>query len=206
MGILGDSPIQISNNVDQNLLSLLKESAKHHNHLCPRQVLGVRIGLAGIKRLGIETSKGERLLVIAETDGCFISGIEAATGTSVRHRTLRVEDYGKVAATFIDIQEDYAVRIAPRLDVRKRAWYYAQHHQNRQYFAMLQGYQVMPEEELLNTEDVELRRSVSKIVSRAGVRVICDCCGEEIFNEREIVNESSRVCRSCAGESYYKSG
>ena len=98
-----------------NLEKLLAQSAANHQRLCPRQVLGVRMGLAGAGLLEMEVPRTDKLLlVIVETDGCFVSGIEAATGCSVLHRTLRVEDYGKVAASFVDVNSGRAFRLAPR--------------------------------------------------------------------------------------------
>src|SRR5574338_784982 len=111
-----------SDRKDMVLEQLLEKSAQHHSHLCPRQILGVRIGLAGLKALGLGPNSGnKRLLVILETDGCFADGVIAATSCTVGHRTLRVEDYGKVAATFIDTKTGQAVRVAPVLDIREQA-------------------------------------------------------------------------------------
>ncbi len=176
-----------------------------HNHVCPRQVLGIRIGLAGAAALGIAVpQKKKRLLTIVETDGCFADGVEVVTGCTVGHRTLRVEDYGKIAATFVDTKTGRAVRIAPRLDVRQRAYAYVPD-EKRHYFAQLRGYQVMPDEELLHIQAVELSTPIETIISRAGVRVNCDACGEEIINEREVHRDGRTLCRSCAGEGYYRS-
>ncbi len=186
------------------LHTLLENSSKRHNHLCPRQVLGVRIGLAGAHALGVEVPQSKkRLLTIVESDGCFVDGLEAATGCTVGHRTLRVEDYGKIAATFVDIKLNQAVRVAPHLDVRQKAYEYAPH-QEKRYFAQLSGYQVMPIDELVNIEEVMLSVPISEIISRAGVRVNCGICGEEIINEREIMRNDMPICKSCAGPSYYQ--
>ncbi|MCB9722404.1 MAG: formylmethanofuran dehydrogenase subunit E family protein, partial [Candidatus Omnitrophica bacterium] len=92
---------------------LLEKSVREHSHLCPRQILGVRIGIAGMNALGFDEPPAKKqLLVISETDGCFVDGIIAATDCTVGHRTLRVEDYGKVAATFVDAKTGRAVRVA----------------------------------------------------------------------------------------------
>ncbi len=148
--------------------------------------------------------RDKRLLVILEADGCFADGIEAATGCTVGHRTLRVEDYGKIAATFVDVRTEQAVRIIPRLDVRTAPAYAPG--EARRYFAQLQGYQVMPDEELLAIQPVQLTRPAAEIVSRPGVRVDCAACGEEIVNEREVVIEDRILCRACAYGGYYASG
>lgn len=186
-----------------DLASLLAAASARHRHLCPRQVLGVRMAVAGARILGVDVPRQDKgLLVIAETDGCFVDGLEVAAGVSPGHRTLRIEDYGKVAATFVDVKTGEAVRLAPRLNVRQHALDYAPGEQ-RHYFAQLAGYQVMPEEELFSAVSVALTPGIKEIVSRAGVRTNCAVCGEEIINEREVIVDGVAYCRSCLGQSYY---
>ncbi len=184
---------------------LLERSMQDHDHLCPRQILGVRIGLAGMKALGFDMPPtNKHLLVISETDGCFVDGIAAPTGCTVGHRTLRVEDYGKVAATFVEIRTGSAVRVAPRLDARDRASDFVPN-EPRHYFAQMQAYQTMPDHQLLTMQEVALKMSIQQIVSRPGLRINCDICGEEIMNEREILRDGSSLCCACAGDGYYQS-
>jgi formylmethanofuran dehydrogenase subunit E len=114
-----------------------------------------------------------------------------------------VVDYGKVAATFVDVRTSRAVRIAPQADVRKRASQYALHEKSR-WHTQLAAYQRMPTEELLNLQEVTLLLSIDKVLSKPGYRVNCAVCGEEVLNEREIVRDGVILCRACAGESYYK--
>lgn len=187
-----------------DIQGLLALSSARHSHLCPRQVLGVRMALAGAAALGMEVPrKDKKLLVIAETDGCFIDGIEVAAGVAAGHRTLRIEDYGKVAATFIDSKRGEAVRLAPRCDVRERAGLYAPE-EARHYFAQLVGYQRMPDDALFTFTRVVLNQPVEEIISRPGVRVNCSVCGEEIMNEREIIYGGLNYCRACFGLGYYQ--
>ena len=187
-----------------DLQTLLEQSASRHSHLCPRQVLGVRMGLAGGAALRLDLPRSDkRLLVILETDGCFADGVEVATGCTVGHRTLRVEDYGKIAATFVDVKTGRAVRLAPRADVRQRARTYAPA-MRRRYFSQLEGYQRMPDEELFAIQEVTLVTPIQAIVSRPGVRTHCTVCGEEIINQREILFDGHPRCRGCAGQAYYQ--
>lgn len=187
-----------------NISILLDKSMQDHDHLCPRQILGVRIGLAGMKALGFaEPPTKKQLLVITETDGCFVDGVIAATGCTIGHRTIRVEDYGKVAATFVDTKSGYAIRIAPRLDVRERASAFACD-ESRHYFAQMQAYQTMPDEEMFTVQEVILDTPIEQIVSRPGVRINCELCGEEIMNEREIQCNGLTLCRVCAKGGYYQ--
>ncbi|RCK74913.1 MAG: Formylmethanofuran dehydrogenase subunit E [Anaerolineae bacterium] len=183
--------------------TFLQWSASHHSHLCPRQVLGVRMGLAGLQALGLSAPPPpKRLLVISETDGCFCDGLIAVTACSVGHRNLRIADYGKVAATFVDLESELAVRIAPQNDIRQKAWRYAAQEQ-KAYFAQLVGYRHMPDEELFNFQIVQLQPSAKKLLSRPAVRVNCAACGEEIINEREVVVGDQALCKTCAGQGYY---
>jgi len=186
------------------LQALLEKSTVQHSHLCPRQILGVRLGLLGMKFLGFEEPPAKkRLLVIVESDGCFADGVIAATDCTVGHRTLRVEDYGKTAATFVDTITGQAVRVTPALDVRERALVYAPG-EPRHYFAQMQAYQIMPDVEMFSVIPVFLDTPVEAIISRPGVRVNCDVCGEEILNERGIHRDGFIFCRTCAGKGYYQ--
>jgi len=187
------------------LEELLLSSAALHRHLCPRQVLGVRMGLLGGRLLGIDVPQtNKRLLTVVETDGCGADGVAVATNCWVGRRTMRILDFGKVAATFIDRKTQRAFRVAPNPHARKIAPDYAPDAQNR-WEAYLLGYQRMPEEELLTAHEVKLTFSLEKLWSKNGKRVNCDLCGEEIINEREVLRDGLTLCRACAGERYYQS-
>jgi formylmethanofuran dehydrogenase subunit E len=182
----------------------LQETAARHRHLCPRQVLGARMGLLAGVLLGLDLPQTDkRLLTIVETDGCAADSVAVATNCWVGRRTLRVVDFGKVAATFVDTQTGRAVRIVPRREARDLAGRYAPETRNK-WEAQLLGYQRMPDDQLLMTTPVSLTISLEKILSRPGVKAICEVCGEEIINEREVILEGTLLCRACAGERYYR--
>ena len=186
------------------LQPLLEKSSRNHSHLCPRQILGVRMGLAGMKSLSFDSPPPKkRLMVIVESDGCFADGIIAATDCTVGHRTLRVEDYGKTAATFVDTHTGRAVRVAPALDIRQKAYAYASD-EPRHYFAQMQAYKIIPDDEMFSITEVQLTTPIEAIISRAGICVNCDVCGEEIINEREIHHEGLTLCRACVHGGYYR--
>jgi formylmethanofuran dehydrogenase subunit E len=177
----------------KTLDELLAESAALHRHLCPRQVLGVQMGRLAAELLDLDLPQSDkRLLTIVETDGCFTTGLSVATNCWVGRRTLRVEDYGKVAATFVDTQSGQTIRIAPSLTARERAAAFAPDAHNR-WEAMLLGYQRMAPADLFVWQPVipdhagrgdhQPRRSPGG----------CDRCGEEILNEREVVIDSAHA-------------
>ena len=181
----------------------LAQSATAHKNLCPRQVLGVRMGRYAARLLGFDPMQVEkRLLVIVETDGCFATGVSTTTRCTIGSRNLRIEDLGKAAATFTDTKMRRSVRIAPSADARALAEQYAPEIPHR-WEAMLEGYQRIPDELLFSWQPVELLTSIEAIFSKPGVRTACQVCGEEIINEREVVRGGQVLCRSCAGFAYY---
>jgi formylmethanofuran dehydrogenase subunit E len=134
----------------------------------------------------------KQLLSIVETDGCAVDGISVASNCTVGHRTLRIEDY-----------TGRAIRIAPRHTIRSSASDFAPPGSSK-WKAQLIGYQRMPYEQLFLVQEVELVTPLEKIVSRAGKRVYCQSCGEEILNEREVLQDGIVLCRGCTGGAYYR--
>jgi formylmethanofuran dehydrogenase subunit E len=197
-------PVELEQIRQAILKTALQNLEGLHRHLCPRQVLGARIALFAGECLDLELPREDkRLFVFVETDGCGLDGIAVATGTNVGKRTMRVMDYGKVAATFVDTENGDAVRIVPRTGIRTAAREYAPAARNR-WTAQLEGYQLMPVEELLLAESVQLTVDLERLISRAGVRVNCEMCGEEIMNEREVLRGGKVLCRPCDGDTYFQ--
>ena len=175
-----------------------------HPRLCPRQVLGVRIGLCAGTLLSIDLPRADkRLLVVTETDGCFADGLSSATGCWLGRRTLRLVDFGKVAATVLDKATWRAVRVWPRPQVRQQAERYAPHAADR-WHAQLAAYQVMPNHELLCWKWVELEESFAAGIGSRGTWTVCQACGEEILYQREVRRNAVLLCRGCAGKQYWR--
>ncbi len=178
-----------------------------HRHICPRQILGLRMGLLAGRILDVALPDlHKRLFAFVETDGCFADGVSVATGCALGHRTLRLIDEGKVAATFVDLRSDPSrgLRIHPRPDLRDRARAHAPFAQSR-WQAMLDAYQSMHDDALLCVQPVTLTVSMRTIISKPGKRVCCSRCGEEIVNGRERKHSvpGEALCASCVGDSYW---
>jgi formylmethanofuran dehydrogenase subunit E len=187
---------------------VLYTSAKQHQNLCPRQVLGIRMGLYGMTVLGIKLdaepydNKRKRLFVFVETDGCAADGISAATACTVGHRTLRVEDYGKLAVTLADTVTKEAVRVRPNPEARQLAQAYPMEAKSR-WHRYLSAYRLLSDEQLLEAVPIQLTVCLEAIISSAQKRAVCEQCSEEIMNGREVSDNGRTFCRSCAGMSYY---
>ena len=186
------------------LKDLLEQSASRHTKLCPRQVLGVRMGLYGAHLLKMKVvSKQKKMYVIVEMNGCFADGIEVATGCSVGGRTLHVENLGKVAATFLNLQTGMALRVSVKDNVRWRAFDYVENPVDK-YDAQLQGYKVMPYDTLFTIQQVKPKQRIIDLMGEANKRVVCAQCGEEVMNGKEIEFDGQVLCKSCYGDSYYE--
>jgi formylmethanofuran dehydrogenase subunit E len=183
---------------------LLGRTAALHDHLCPRQVLGVRMGMYAADLLELNLPQSDkRLFAFVETDGCFADGVSVATNCWLGRRTMRLLDEGKIAATFVDTHTERALRIRPRLDARSRATAYAPAASSR-WHAYLEAYQCMPATELFDVQPIVLTVSLAAIISQPGVRITCARCGEEVLNEREVRQHGQPLCRTCAEGTYYE--
>ncbi len=182
---------------------LLAESTRRHDHLCPRQVIGVRMGMLAGKRLHLELPQtNKRLFTFIETDGCFADGVTVSTNCTLGHRTLRLFDYGKAATAFVDTETEQAVRIVPSHKLRALALQMLPDAKSH-WHAQLAAYQQILDEIMFDVQWVTLDLSMAELISRHGVRVNCAACGEEIINEREVIVNGQPLCRACAGDSYY---
>ncbi|OGL29990.1 MAG: hypothetical protein A3G97_09890 [Candidatus Rokubacteria bacterium RIFCSPLOWO2_12_FULL_69_21] len=180
---------------------LVEEAVAFHGHLCPGQVLGVRMAVTGCREVGIPLPRraGKGLVVFVEIDRCATDAIQALTGVSLGKRTLKHLDYGKMAATFVNVAGGAAVRVSARDDARTLAPSYAPGEADARQ-AQIQAYQVMPEAALLSIESVVVNPGW---LDRRRVRVLCEECGEGINYQRELTAGGRILCRPCGGEGYY---
>lgn len=180
---------------------LLAEAVSFHGHMCPGQVLGVRMTLAGCRAVGVDDPRGagKSFVVIAEIDRCATDAIQALTGVTLGKRTLKYVDFGKMAATFVNAGSGASVRVAAREEARARAMRLAPAERDPRQAQML-GYRIMSERELLSVTPITVTPA---LLNRPRVRVVCQACGEGVNYEREVQRDGLVVCRACAGEAYY---
>jgi formylmethanofuran dehydrogenase subunit E len=171
-----------------------------HTHLCPRQVLGVRLALHAAALLGCDLpTPRRRLIAVVEYDGCFADGVTAAIGCSFGRRTMRFIDHGKVALTLHDTHTGRAVRVCPDPGARVRAAAYAPDATDR-WHAQRDGYRLMPADELMRARWVSLCIDLPVSDVHPPPRATCAACGEEVLGRREFDVGQRTLCRLCAGE------
>jgi formylmethanofuran dehydrogenase subunit E len=184
---------------------LLSESVKIHGHLCAGQVLGVRMSMLGMRRIGINDPKGKdrrSLLVFVEMDRCATDAVQSVTGCSLGHRTMKFLDYGKMAATFVNLATRKAVRVIAREESRDKAKNLFPEITNK-YAAQLEAYKVMPDEDLFVIQDVHVELKPEDMPGKPLSRVICEECGEHVQDMREVRRGGKVLCLACAEGGYY---
>jgi formylmethanofuran dehydrogenase subunit E len=179
---------------------------RFHGHLCAGQILGVRMALYGLRLLGLDDPEGKdrkRLVTYVEIDRCATDAIAVVTGCRMGKRVLKFRDFGKVAATFCDLQENRAVRVVARESSRERAIELHPEIEDKNQ-QQRQAYREMPDEELFDIRWVRVRIPPEDLPGYKAPRAVCSACGERVGFHREVVRDGVTLCRSCAGESYYE--
>lgn len=191
-----------------NFQALLEESVRIHGHLCPGQVLGVRMSMVGLREVGISDPKGDdrkNIIVFVEMDRCATDAVQSVTGCSMGKRTLKFMDYGKMAATFVNLNTGRAVRVLAREESRELAAARFPEISDR-HKAQLEAYKVMPERDLFEAMEVAVELKPEDMPGRPLSRVQCEQCGEHVQDRREIQAGSRILCRPCAEGGYYAAG
>ena len=189
----------------KTLSQYLEDAAVAHGHLCAGQVLGVRMAMYGLQKLGIEDPQGKdrkRIVTFVEIDRCATDAIMVVTGCRLGKRALKFRDWGKMAATFVDLGTGKAIRVAARESSKGLAkTMYPELEKNQQ---QMRAYQAMDSEQLFQTQWVKVELPPEEFPGYKGDRIVCDQCGEGINFHREIRQEGKVLCRACAGERYYQ--
>jgi len=179
---------------------------KAHGHICAGQILGLRLAIYGMELLGLSDPAGKdrkRLVAYVEIDRCATDAITVVTGCRLGKRSLKFRDFGKMAATFCDLETGRAVRIAARDSSKQRARELCPDipDKNRQ---QMKAYREMPVAELFDAEWVRVTVAPDDLPGFKGPAVCCVKCGEGISFAREVRRDGLVLCRACAGERYYE--
>jgi formylmethanofuran dehydrogenase subunit E len=189
----------------KSLEQYLAEAEQAHGHLCAGQVLGVRLAMLGLEKLGIDDPRGKdrkRLVTFVEIDRCATDAIAIVTGCRLGKRALKFRDWGKLAATFVDLESGKAVRIAARESSKTLAREMHPEIENKNQQQML-AYREMSTSDLFDVQYVKVEIAPEEFPGFKGERIVCEQCGEGINFKREVVRSGRTLCRGCAGENYF---
>ena len=176
---------------------LFNKAKAFHGHVCPGIVLGTRLAIAGLREVGINPHEPiHNLIVFMEIDRCGTDAVQAITGCSLGHRSLKHKDFGKFAATFLNTTTGKSVRIS--VHEKNRA-----EHDKLDRKDLITLLSQIPENEILKIEEVQLSVAKEDLPGSPVGSAVCSVCGEQISDNRQIIRSGSVLCRNCAGESYY---
>jgi formylmethanofuran dehydrogenase subunit E len=190
----------------KSLDEYLQDAAHAHGHLCAGQVLGVRLAMLGLTKLGIEDPGGKdrkRLVTFVEIDRCATDAVAVVTGCRLGKRALKFRDWGKVAATFVDLETGKAIRIAAKESSKALARRLHPEITKKNEQQML-AYREMSDDDLFTAQWVKVDLPPEEFPGYKGERIVCETCGEGINFRREVRRNGRILCRACAGESYYQ--
>jgi formylmethanofuran dehydrogenase subunit E len=192
----------------RSLSDYLRDAEQAHGHLCAGQVLGVRMAMLGLQKLGIDDPQNnkedrKRLVTFVEIDRCATDAVAVVTGCRLGKRALKFRDFGKMAATFVDVQTGRAIRIAAKESSKALARTMHPELESKNQQEML-AYREMAEDDLFITKWVKVELPPEEFPGYKGERIVCDLCGEGINFRREVRRTGKVLCRSCAGERYYE--
>jgi len=190
----------------KSLDEYLRDAELAHGHLCAGQVLGVRLAMLGLAMLGIEDphkKDRKRLVTFVEIDRCATDAVAVVTGCRLGKRALKFRDWGKVAATFVDVSTGKAVRIAAKESSKTLARRMHPELENKNQQQML-AYREISDDDLFTMQWVKVELPPEEFPGYKGERIVCEVCSEGINFRREVRREGKVLCRGCAGESYYE--
>jgi len=191
----------------KSLSEYLRDAEQAHGHICAGQVLGVRMAILGLQKLGIEDPQNnredrKRLVTFVEIDRCATDAVAVVTGCRLGKRALKFRDFGKMAATFVDVKTGRAVRIAAKESSKAVARKMHPELESKNQQQML-AYREMADDDLFIAQWVKVELSPEEYPGYKGEPIVCDLCREGISFRREVRRDGKTLCRSCAGEQYY---
>ncbi len=186
-----------------DLTACLADAKAFHGGQCAGITLGTRMSIIGLKAIGIEDPKGEDrkdIVVFAETDRCVTDALLATTGCHPGKRTMKVLDYGKMAATFVNLKTGKAVRV----NLKNKEGNTTKTREEIEANPHTDEYVMAPEEDLFDVVEVSVDLKPEDLPGKPLHIVTCSSCGERIMDLREIEQNGKVLCKPCAsGQNYY---
>ena len=185
---------------------LLESSADAHGHLCPGQVVGVRMAMLGCRLIGLDEPRRhdqiKKLIIYVEMDRCTADAMAHVTGVKLGRRSLKFMDYGIMAATFVNLETGKAFRVVSTEAARSLADAYAPEIADK-YPQQLEAYKRMPDSVLFRVQQVKVKIQECDLPGPTRYKALCSCCGQVVRDQREVIQNGEVLCKPCAQESYF---
>ncbi len=187
--------------------TLLASSASAHGHLCPGQVVGVRMAMLGCRLICLEDpqsrSQIKKLIVYVEMDRCTADAVAHVTGVKLGRRSLKFMDYGIMAASFVNLETGRAFRVVSTEESRALASVYAPEIPGK-YPQQMEAYKRMPDSVLFRVEEVTIDTCDSDLPGPTRYKATCAGCGQVVRDRKEVLIDGRPYCAPCAGGAYFR--
>jgi formylmethanofuran dehydrogenase subunit E len=191
----------------QDFETLLNSSAAAHGHLCPGQVVGVRMAMLGCRLIGLNDptrhDQIKKLIVYVEMDRCTADAVAHVTGVKLGRRSLKFMDYGIMAATFVNLDTGSSFRVVSTEDARSLASSYAPEI-NQKYPQQLEAYKRMPDSVLFRVQRVDVTVPDEDLPGPTRFKATCSRCGQVVRDRREVISDGHVLCKPCTERTYFK--
>lgn len=187
--------------------TLLAQSATAHGHLCPGQVVGVRMATLGCRLIGLDDPSSreqiKKFVVYVEMDRCTADAVAHVTGAKLGRRSLKFVDYGIMATTFVHLETGKAYRVLSTEESRALAPLFAPEIAGK-YPQQLEAYRRMPDNVLFRVQQVRVRMSELDLPGPSRRKVACAKCGQVVRDGREVIVDGIPFCVPCGSGAYFE--
>lgn len=187
--------------------TLLTQSAQAHGHLCPGQVIGVKMAMEGCRLIGLDDPgtlpQIKKLIIYVEMDRCATDAISHVTGVKLGRRSLKFIDNGIMAATFVNLESGNAFRIVSKESSREDAIHFAPEINDKR-LQQLEAYKRMGTDDLFSIQQVIVDIPACDMPGPTRFKAICEQCGQVVRDKKEVYKNNQTLCKPCALGSYYQ--
>ncbi len=193
----------------------LEFGQKFHGHKCPAMPLGLRVGAAGMNKLGVERAKDGQIVAFVDLGEdhcatCYADGLQVIMGTTFGKGNIKKTHKGKWALTLVDRNSGKAVRVTPKAEAmlqNKQSDFFKQYREkgipassvpHEVVDPLINNVLNAPEEKLMDVSEVFDYKLEQKKDSFAGF--VCEECGEMTVEGYGRLKNGKHVCIDCAAK------
>ncbi|MDR1607516.1 MAG: FmdE family protein [Deltaproteobacteria bacterium] len=176
----------------------LDKANAYHGHICGGQILGIRMALLGLRLLGLEPQLQPQpdyrdLVIYLESDRCVADAAYVVTGVTIGRRRVKLHNYGKTAMSFLDLKSGQAYRISV-----------TDHERPDKSQDLVAFWANKKDQDIFRVQKVNIQLKPGEEPGPPSKVALCQKCGDEVMDHRDVQVAGQTLCRACAEGSYYE--
>ena len=142
------------------------------------------------------------MIVYVENDRCIADAIQILTGTRLGRRSMKLVNYGKMAATFINTETGNAYRIwvSGKINEMIGKMNLDPKEKERQFEIVLRSHS----EDVVSAQRVTIHIPPEELPGKPKRTVMCVKCREKVMDNKDIMAKGGPICLACAKGPYYR--